>query len=80
MSSATIGGLFGEIKVSRAPVASIAFADRIHRMPEITMLRESPPGPLSDPWIAGNLGMGAIRSARMTIDVTRGRIAFEPGR
>ena len=80
MSSATIGGLFGEIKVSRAPVAAIEFAGTVKRMPEITLLRESPPGPLNDPWVAGNLGMGALRSSRMTIDVTRGRIAIEPPR
>lgn len=79
MSSATIGGLFGEIQVSRALVAAIAFADVVRRMPEITLLRESPPGPLSDPWIAGNLGMGAVRSAKVTIDVLRGRIAIEQG-
>ncbi|MFT5732354.1 MAG: hypothetical protein ACJA2W_001556 [Planctomycetota bacterium] len=45
--------------------------------PEVTLLRSSEPGPLSDPWIAGNLGTRALSGCRVVLDVSAARIAVQ---
>ena len=45
--------------------------------PEATLLRSSAPGPLSDPWIAGNLGTRALRGCRVVLDLSAARISIQ---
>ncbi|QDV09498.1 hypothetical protein Poly30_50560 [Planctomycetes bacterium Poly30] len=52
-------------------------ASLILQRPEVTLLRSSAPGPLSDPWIAGNLGTRGLRGCSVVLDVSAGRIAFQ---
>lgn len=71
-------GLFGEVLGWRRRLNRLRFAGMMLRSPEVTLLRGTPPGPLSDPWIAGNLGVRALRGRRLTIDMSRRRLSIEP--
>ena len=42
----------------------------------ITLVRDDVPGPLSDPWIAGNAGTRLLRGQRSVLDLRSGRLAF----
>ncbi len=45
--------------------------------PEATLLRRAGPGPLSDPWVAGNLGTRALRGCRVVLDLSASRISIQ---
>ena len=42
----------------------------------ITLMRDDVPGPLSDPWIGGNVGMRLLRERRTVLDLSSGRVAI----
>lgn len=57
---------------------SIAAAPGLRLLnPEATLLRDSAPGPLSDPWVAGNLGTRALRGCRVVLDLSAARISIQ---
>ena len=43
----------------------------------MTLMRDDAPGPLSDPWIAGNVGTRLLRERRVVLDLGSQRIALE---
>lgn len=58
--------------------ASMAAAPGLRLLhPEATLLRSSDPGPLSDPWVAGNLGTRALRGCRVVLDLSAARISIQ---
>lgn len=69
-------GLFGQVEGWRVLVDGIEFAGARLGRTELSLLRDRTEGPLSDPWIAGNLGMGALRGRRLLIDLTRDRVSI----
>jgi len=77
LKPSTLVGLFGEVQGWRTKLASLEFCGVERRGVEVTLLRESGPGPLSDPWLAGNLGMRALAGLRVVIDLGRRRVAVE---
>lgn len=78
-----IEGAFGTIlgwrktldAVELGPMGAEAGLRLVH--PEATLLRSSAPGPLSNPWIAGNLGTRALRGCRVVLDLTAARISIQ---
>ena len=69
-------GLFGRVEGWRAPVDGLEYGGALLPRTEVSLLREDTPGPLSDPWIAGNLGVGALRGRRVVLDLTRDRVSI----
>lgn len=69
-------GLFGRVEGWRAPVDRMEFGGAALGRTEVSLLREETPGPLSDPWIAGNLGMGALQGRRVILDLVRDRVSI----
>ncbi len=45
--------------------------------PQATLLRDANLGPLSDPWVAGNLGTRALRGCRVVLDLSAARISIQ---
>jgi hypothetical protein len=39
-------------------------------------MRDDVPGPLSDRWIGGNVGMRLLRGRRTVLDLSAGRVAI----
>lgn len=75
MRPASLRGLFGEMQGWRVRLRALEFCGIRQRDLEATLLRDGSQGPLADPWIAGNLGMGALRGRRVIIDLPHGQIA-----
>lgn len=75
--AARLTGLFGELRVVRFRAAALEFAGVRLDEPTLTAIRSPASGPLADPWIAGNLGMGALGGRRLVLDVGRGRLALD---
>ena len=69
-------GLFGRVEGWRAPVDGLEYGGAVLPRTEVSLLREETSGPLSDPWIAGNLGVGALRGRRVVLDLTRDRVSI----
>ncbi|MEE2938908.1 MAG: retropepsin-like aspartic protease [Planctomycetota bacterium] len=69
-------GLFGRVEGWRAPIDGLEYGGALLARTEVSLLREDTPGPLSDPWIAGNLGVGALRGRRVVLDLTRDRVSI----
>jgi len=69
-------GLFGRVEGWRAPVDGLEYGGALLPRTEVSLLREDTPGPLSDLWIAGNLGVGALRGRRVVLDLTRDRVSI----
>ena len=42
----------------------------------VTLVRDGAPGPLSDPWIAGNAGTRLLRGRRVVLDLGAQRLAI----
>lgn len=74
LSSRSLAGPFGEVLGWRKAGAGLEVAGVLVRGLEITLMRDAAPGPLSDPWIAGNVGMRALRERRIVLDLGRGRV------
>lgn len=77
LRSTALIGLFGEVTGWRAKLAAFEFAGLRRTGIDVTLLREDGIGPLSDPWIAGNLGMRALAGTRLVLDVGRRRVAVD---
>ncbi len=71
----SLRGLFGELQGWRVRLGALEFCGVRQRDLDATLLREESDGPLADPWIGGNLGMGALRGRRVIIDLAHGQIA-----
>ncbi|MEM8710237.1 MAG: hypothetical protein AAGG01_04745 [Planctomycetota bacterium] len=78
-----IEGVFGAIPGWRRRMDRLDLGDpqdpalRILQ-PEVTLLRDGATGPLSDPWIAGNLGTRSLRGCRVTFDFPGERVSIRP--
>lgn len=76
LGTRSLVGPFGIIRGWRKIAIAIELAGANYRRTEITLLRQEAPGPLSDPWIAGNVGTGSLRGRRVVLDLSRERIAI----
>lgn len=72
---ASLVGLFGRAEGWRTEVGGLEFAGASAEGADVFLLRDETEGPLSDPWIAGNLGAGALRGRRMVLDLPRERVS-----
>ncbi|MEL6430876.1 MAG: retropepsin-like aspartic protease [Planctomycetota bacterium] len=72
-----LAGLFGLVDGWRTKVAALEFGGTTRRGVEVTLLTGEAPGPLADPWIAGNLGTRALVGLRVVLDLARGRVAID---
>ena len=70
-------GLFGELSGWRTKVAALEFGGIERRGMDVTLLTDEQPGPLADPWLAGNLGARALVGKRVVLDVARRRLAID---
>lgn len=82
LQSVFLVGPFGHIRGWRGDLADVEIAGaRIARLPATFLDPASgEAGLLDDRWIAGNLGLAALRSYRVFIDLPRRRIALAPAR
>ncbi len=76
LSTRSLAGPFGEILGWRKMTEALEIAGVVVRRCEVTLLRDSAPGPLSDPWIAGNAGTRTLRGRRVILDLSRRRISI----
>jgi hypothetical protein len=82
LQSVFLVGPFGHIRGWRGELADVELAGaRISRLPATFLDPASgEAGLLDDRWIAGNLGLAALRSHRVFLDLPRRRIALAPTR
>lgn len=72
-------GPFGSRRGWRGELTGVEVAGtKLNRMPATFLDPVAEPGPLDDPWIAGNLGLPALRTMRIVLDLARRRIALVP--
>ncbi|MEM9379226.1 MAG: retropepsin-like aspartic protease [Planctomycetota bacterium] len=76
LGTRSLAGPFGIVRGWRKIAIAIELAGANYRRTEITLLRQDGPGPLSDPWVAGNAGTGSLRGRRVVLDLSRERIAI----
>ncbi len=70
-----LAGPFGEVRGWRTSASVVLLAGANMGRQVITLLRDDLPGPLSDPWIAGNVGTRLLRGQRTVLDLRSGRVA-----
>jgi len=72
----TLEGPFGEIRGWRKTASVVVLAGVNMGRQTITLMRDDVPGPLSDPWIGGNVGIRLLRERRTVLDLSSGRVAI----
>ena len=72
----SLAGPFGEVEGWRTTASVVLLAGTNMGRHVITLVRDDVPGPLSDPWIAGNAGTRLLRGQRSVLDLRSGRLAF----
>ncbi len=70
-----LAGPFGEIRGWRSSASVVLLAGANMGRQVITLMRDDVPGPLSDPWIAGNAGTRLLRGQHTVLDLRSGRMA-----
>lgn len=73
----SLAGPFGEVRGWRKSADALLVADSALGRQQVTLMRDDAPGPLSDPWIAGNVGTRLLRERRVVLDLGAQRIALE---
>ena len=77
LDPAFLVGPFGSIRVWRSELAEVEVAGcRIPRLPATLLDPVDGVSPLDDPFIAGNLGLTALRTMRIVLDLGRRRLAL----
>ncbi|MDG1051460.1 MAG: retropepsin-like aspartic protease [Planctomycetota bacterium] len=71
-----LAGPFGQVEGWRTTASVVLMAGANRGRQVITLMRDDVPGPLSDPWIAGNLGTRLLRGQRCVLDLRFGRVAL----
>jgi hypothetical protein len=78
LSPRSLVGPFGEALGWRKTAEALEISGAVLRRERVTLLREDVPGPLSDPWIAGNVGTRSLQGRRVVLDLSRRRIWIDP--
>ena len=69
-------GPFGELRGWRRTASVVLLAGSNMGRQVVTLVRDGAPGPLSDPWIAGNAGTRLLRGRRVVLDLGAQRLAI----
>ena len=72
----TLQGPFGEVRGWRKTASVVVLAGSNMGRQTVTLMRDDVPGPLSDRWIGGNVGMRLLRGRRTVLDLSAGRVAI----
>lgn len=72
----TLQGPFGEVRGWRKTASVVVLAGSNMGRQTVTLMRDDVPGPLSDPWIGGNVGMRLLRGHRTVLDLSSERVSI----